>query len=384
MPWLETVAVEQREAFLRDRAVAVYSVTELCARYGISRKTGYKWLARFLEDGRGGLRDRSRAPHRCPHRIAAATAALICAARQAHPTWGPGKLLDWLAARHPDFVRPAISTAGDLLARRGLVQKRRRRRRYAHPGVVPPHTTAPNDLWTTDFKGHFRTRDGRSCYPLTVADQHTRYLLACHGLRSTKGVGVRPVFERLFREYGLPRAIRSDNGAPFATAGLHGLSQLNVWWLRLGIQHQRILPAHPQQNGAHERMHKTLKRDALQPPRAHIAAQQRAFNTFRRLFNEERPHQALHGRPPAALYRPSPRPYTGRLPPLEYPGHFIVKRVTRAGTIFFSRKRKLVFLAKALQHQPVGLEEIADGVWSLHFAHVRLGHLDERDYVIHP
>jgi putative transposase len=384
MPWLETVAVEQREAFLRDRALAVYSVTELCARYGISRKTGYKWLARFLEDGRGGLRDRSRAPHRCPHRIAAATAALICAARQAHPTWGPGKLLDWLAAHHPDFVRPAISTAGDLLARRGLVKKRRRRRRYAHPGVVPPHTTAPNDLWTTDFKGHFRTRDGRYCYPLTVADQHTRYLLACHGLRSTKGVGVRPVFERLFREYGLPRAIRSDNGAPFATAGLHGLSQLNVWWLRLGIQHQRILPAHPQQNGAHERMHKTLKRDALQPPRAHVAAQQRAFNTFRRLFNEERPHQALHGRPPAALYRPSPRPYTGRLPPLEYPGHFIVKRVTTAGTIFFSRKRKLVFLAKALQHQPVGLEEIADGVWSLHFAHVRLGHLDERDYVIHP
>jgi len=384
MPWLETVAVEQREAFLRDRALAVYSVTELCARYGISRKTGYKWLARFLEDGRGGLRDRSRAPHRCPHRIAAATAELICAARQAHPTWGPGKLLDWLAARHPDFVRPAISTAGDLLARRGLVKKRRRRRRYAHPGVVPAHTTAPNDLWTTDFKGHFRTRDGRYCYPLTVADQHTRYLLACHGLRSTKGVGVRPVFERLFREYGLPRAIRSDNGAPFATAGLHGLSQLNVWWLRLGIQHQRILPAHPQQNGAHERMHKTLKRDALQPPRAHVVAQQRAFNTFRRLFNEERPHQALHGRPPAALYRPSPRPYTGRLPPLEYPGHFIVKRVTTAGTIFFSRKRKLVFLAKALQHQPVGLEEIADGVWSLHFAHVRLGHLDERDYVIHP
>jgi transposase InsO family protein len=384
MPWLETIAVEQREAFLRDRALDVYSVTELCARYGISRKTGYKWLARFLEDGRGGLRDRSRAPHRCPHRIAAATAELICAARQAHPTWGPGKLLDWLAARQPDFARPAISTAGDLLARRGLVKKRRRCRRYAHPGVVPAHTTAPNDLWTTDFKGHFRTRDGRYCYPLTVADQHTRYLLACHGLRSTKGVGVRPVFERLFREYGLPRAIRSDNGAPFATAGLHGLSQLNVWWLRLGIQHQRILPAHPQQNGAHERMHKTLKRDALQPPRAHIAAQQRAFNTFRRLFNEERPHQALHGRPPAALYRPSPRPYTGRLPPLEYPGHFIVKRVTTAGTIFFSRKRKLVFLAKALQHQPVGLEEIADGVWSLHFAHVRLGHLDERDYVIHP
>jgi putative transposase len=224
MPWLETSPVEQRERFLHDVQVAVYPVTELCTRYGISRKTGYKWRARFAEGGRLALGDRSRAPRHCPHRIAAATAALICAARQAHPTWGPRKVLDWLAPRHPEFVRPAISTAGDLLARRGLVKKRRRRRRYAHPGVVPPLTRAPNDLWTTDFKGHFRTRDGCYCYPLTVADLHTRYLLACHGLRSTKGSGVRPIFERLFREYGLPRAIRTDNGIPFATVGLHGLS----------------------------------------------------------------------------------------------------------------------------------------------------------------
>src|SRR4029077_11505011 len=215
-----------------------------------------------------------RPPPRFPHPIPAATPELICTARRAHPPGGPAKLLDWLAARHPGFMRPAVSTAGVLLARQGLVKKRRRRRRYAHPGVVPARTTQPNDLWTADFKGHFRTRDGLYCYPLTVADQHTRYLLACHGLHSTKGKGVRPVFDRLFREYGVPRAIRTDNGVPFATAGLHGLSQLNVWWLRLGIQHQRILPAHPQQNGAHERMHKTLKRDALRPPRAHIVAQQ--------------------------------------------------------------------------------------------------------------
>jgi transposase InsO family protein len=383
MPWLETDAVEQRERFLCDVRVAVFPVTELCARYGISRKTGYKWLARFKEEGRRGLGDRSRAPHHCPHRIAPEWADRICAARRAHPTWGPRKLLDWLARRDPQFVRPAISTAGDLLARHGLVKKRRRRRRHAHPGVVPPTTTAPNDLWTADFKGHFRTRDSLYCYPLTVADQHTRYLLACHGLRSVRGVGVRPVFDRLFREYGLPRAIRTDNGAPFASTGLHGLSRLNVWWLRLGIQHQRIWPARPDQNGAHERMHRTLKQEATRPPRTHCAAQQRAFNAFRRLYNDERPHESLAGQPPTALYSPSPRSYSGVLPPVSYPGHFIVKRVTSAGTIFF-KKRRLLFIAKALEDELIGLEEIADGVWSIHFCHVRLGHVDERDYAIHP
>ena len=382
MPWLETDAVEQRERFVVDSRRAIFSVTELCARYGISRKTGYKWLARAEAEGRQGLLDRSRAPRHCPHRISNAVAELICAARRAHPTWGPAKLLDWLAARDTGFVRPAISTAGDLLARHGLVKRRRRRRRFAHPGVVPPITHAPNDLWTADFKGHFRTRDSLYCYPLTVADQHTRYLLACHALPSVRTDGVRPVFDRLFREYGLPRAIRTDNGAPFATIGLHGFSQLNVWWMRLGIQHQRIQPGQPQQNGRHERMHKTLKAEATRPPGAHLRAQQRRFNVFRRVYNDERPHTALAGRPPAALYRPSPRPYTGVLPPLEYPGHFIVKKVTDGGEIYF--KKRLLFLAKALQQHAVGLEEIADGIWSIHFGRVRLGHVDERDRIVRP
>lgn len=380
MPWLETSPMEERERFIVDHRRDLYTMSELCTRYGISRKSGYKWLARFEAGGRAALGDRSRAPHHCPHRIPADVAALICAARRAHPSWGPEKLLDWLAPRHPALVWPAVSTAGDLLARRGLVTKRRRRRRYQHPGVVPATTTQPNDLWTADFKGHFRTRDGIYCYPLTIADQHTRYLLACHGLLSTKGHGVRPVFDRLFREYGLPQAIRTDNGVPFATIGIHGLSQLNVWWLRLGIQHQRILPAHPQQNGAHERMHKTLKGEAIRPPRATLATQQRAFTTFRRLYNEERPHAALHGRTPASLYRASPREYSDTLPPVEYPGHFIVKRVTNAGTIRF--KKRLLFLANALKQHPVGLEEVADGLWSIHFCRVLLGRIDERDYVI--
>ncbi|MGH7573723.1 MAG: IS481 family transposase [Longimicrobiales bacterium] len=374
--------MEERIRFVEDERQSLYTMTELCERYGISRKTGYKWLERFEEEGRQGLRDRSRAPHYCPHRISEPVAALICDARRQHPSWGPEKLLQWLEPRHPGIAWPAVSTAGDLLARHGLVKKRRRRREYRHPGVGPPVTTEPNDLWTTDFKGHFRTRDGIYCYPLTVADQHTRYLLACHGLLSTKGVGVRAIFERLFREYGLPAAIRTDNGVPFATTGIHGLSQLNVWWMRLGIQHQRILPAHPQQNGAHERMHKTLKGEAIRPPRENLRAQQQAFNRFRTLYNDERPHQSLKGRTPASLYGPSSRTYRRQLPPFDYPGHFIVKRVTNAGTIRF--KKKLLFLAHALKQHHVGLEEIDDGIWSLYFCHVLLGRIDERDYLIRP
>lgn len=281
MPWMETAPVEQRIQFIADHRQGLYPMTELCARYGISRKTGYKWLDRFEEQGRQGLTDRSRAPHHCPHRIAEATAELLCDARRKHPDWGPGKLLDYLEPRHPGVDWPAVSTAGDLLARRGLVQKRRRRRPHQHPGVVPPTTTEPNDLWTADFKGHFTTRDGIYCYPLAIADQHTRFLLTCHGLPSTHGIGARPIFERAFRTYGLPRAIRTDNGVPFATVAIHGLSQLNVWWMRLGIQHQRIHPGRPQQNGAHERMHRTLKRAAIRPPRDNAQAQQRAFDARR-------------------------------------------------------------------------------------------------------
>jgi transposase InsO family protein len=377
MPWLEVAPVEERERFIDDYLLRLYTMTELCARYAVSRKTGYKWIARYDAGGRPGLRDRSRAPHTCPHRVADAVATLLVRAKRQHPDWGAEKLVQWLTPRHPEIaVWPAISTAGDLLARRGLVKKRRRRTKPVHPGVVPPVTTAPNDLWATDFKGQFRTDDRRYCYPLTVTDQHTRYLLACEGLLSTRGTGVRPIFDRLFREYGLPRAMRTDNGVPFASTSLHGLTPLNVWWLRLGIQHQRILPAHPQQNGAHERMHKTLKQAVCRPPRADLRAQQRAFNRFRAEYNDERPHQYLQGRTPSTLYRPSPRVYTGALPPLEYPRHTTVKRVTNAGTIRF--KRRLLYLSTALRQHRIALEEVDDGIWSLYFCNVLLGRIDER------
>jgi transposase InsO family protein len=374
--------MDERLQFIADHQRGLYPMTELCARYGVSRKTSYKWLSRYHIEGALGLCDRSHAPHRCPHRIGTELATLLVETRRAHPTWGPGKLLHYLAPRHPERAAwPAVSTVADLLKRDGLVRPRRRRRPIVHPGVVPLHTTHPNDLWTADFKGHFKTRDGVYCYPLTIADQHTRYLLAVHALPSIKAVGARPVFERVFREHGLPSAIRTDNGVPFANTGLHGLTQLSVWWLRLGITHQRIHPASPQENGAHERMHKTLKAEATRPPKGNLSAQQRAFRSFQQEYNHERPHAALAGDTPASRYAHSPRVYPERLPPLEYPGHFLVKRVTNAGTIRF--KDRLLFLANALQQHHVGLEETDDGLWSLYLGAVLLGKINEREMKVY-
>jgi putative transposase len=381
MPWLETAPVEERLKFIDDARSDRFTMAELCARYGVSRRVGYKWIERFAEEGRRGLRDRSRAPHHCPHRINAELAELLCALRRAHPLWGARKLLRVLTTRHPRVTGwPAPSTAADLLARRGLVQRRRRRRPHVHPGVVPATTAEPNDLWTADFKGQFRTGNGIYCYPLTIADQHTRFLLTCHGLLSTQTVTARPIFERTLREYGLPRAIRTDNGVPFATQAIHGLSYLNVWWMRLGIQHQRILPGRPDQNGAHERMHRTLKRQVTRPVRRTCAAQQDAFDEFRSEYNTLRPHEWLNQDTPSSRYRPSPRPFPTRLPPLEYPEHFVVKKITTGGTFRF--RRRLLYLANAMVDQHIGLEETDDGVWNLHFNTVLLATLDERDYII--
>lgn len=370
--------MDQRVQFIADSQHALYDMTTLCARYGISRKTGYKWLARYAAaEGPRGLHDRSHVPHHCPHRIDDVVAALLLEARRGHPSWGPAKLVQYLAPRHAEITLwPAVSTVADLLQRHGLVTRRRHRRPITPPGVVPITTSAPNDLWTADFKGQFRTRNGIYCFPLTIADQHTRYLLGVQALLNTRGDGARRVFERTFREYGLPHAIRTDNGGPFANTGLHGLTQLNVWWLRLGIQHQRIHPASPQENGAHERMHRTLKAATTHPPAANLDAQQCVFRRFQHEYNEERPHAALGGDPPGARYVRSRREYPSTLPTLDYPGHFLVKRVTNAGTIRF--KDRLLFLANALKQHHVGLDETADGVWSLYLGPVLLGRIDER------
>jgi putative transposase len=257
---------------------------------------------------------------------------------------------------------------------------RRRRRPPTHPGVIDPVTTAPDDRWTSDVKGQFRAQDRVYSYPLSIADLHLRFFLTCHGLPSVHGALARPVFERAFREYGLPLAMRSDNGVPFVTQALCGLSMLNVWWMRLGIQHQRIHPASPQENGVHERLHRTLKREAIAPPRATMRAQQRAFDAFRQEYNYDRPRSYHGGTPPGAHYTPSPRPYPATLPPLEYPGHFLVKRVTDAGMIRF--QSRLLYLATALDSYHVGLEEVADGIWSIDFGTTLLARFDERDGII--
>lgn len=382
MPWLETDPMDQRLRFLEDVWLARMSMTDLCAHYLISRKTGYKWIDREAEEGRRGLADRSRAPHHCPHKISDEMATLLCEFRIRHDDWGARKLLKVLQRRHPrrrDW--PAPSTVADLLQREGLVRRARRRRaRVDHPGAPRIHTEAPNDLWTADFKGEFRTGDGIYCYPLTLVDLHARYLLDCHGRYSTQTRTAWPVFEAAFHAYGLPLAIRTDNGPPFATTSIHGLSKLTVWWMRLGIQHQRITPATPSENGAHERMHRTLKRRAIRPARATMGAQQRQFNVFRTEFNEERPHEALGMETPASVYHASPRPYPTRVPVPDYPGHFTVKKITTGGTFRFGNR--VLYLANALTGELVGLDEVDDGVWHIFFNTVLLATLDERDYII--
>lgn len=378
MPWAETEPMKERMRFAADVERGLYSMTEACARYGISRRTGYKWLDRYEAEGPMGLLERSRAPHGCPHRLEAGVVAAIVEARRWHPSWGPRKLLAWLAKRRPDLMLPAASTAGDLLKRRGLVHPRRRRRHWEHPGAPVVAVGAPNDLWTTDYKGEFLTRDGRYCHPLTIADQLSRYLLACAARRSVCTDETRPIFERLFREVGLPAAIQSDNGVPFCSVGIRGLSALNIWWIRLGIRHVRIEPGHPEQNGAHERMHRTLKAETTRPPAFNRAAQQRKFDAFRRTYNHERPHEALAQQPPARLWQPSPREYPRSLPTPEYPGHHLVRLVGSGGTIRFHGRQ--LFLSRALDDEYIGLEEAADGIWSVYFYNLLLGKFSERDF----
>lgn len=381
MPWTESAVMDQRLQFVHDALSERFNFTELCVRYGVSRRIGYKWLARFEADGTRGLADRSRRPHTSPTAIRPPLAELVCEFRRVHPDWGARKLLRVLRRRHPEIDDwPAASTAADLLARRGLVRRRRRRRASQHPGVIAIATNRPNDLWTADFKGQFRTGNSVYCYPLTIADHHTRFLLTCHGLLSTETATARPVFERAFREYGLPRAIRTDNGVPFATQAIHGLSYLNVWWMRLGIVHQRIHPGCPQENGAHERMHRTLKRCAVKPVQRTCAAQQKQFDAFRLEYNTERPHEALGQETPGSCYRASPRAYPNKLPIPEYPGHFLVKRVTDAGTFRF--RQRLLYIANSLVDQHIGLEETDDGVWAIYFNTVLIATLNERDYII--
>jgi transposase InsO family protein len=377
MSWKESKVAEKRLEFVKLLQDGRYTMTELCDRFGIARSNGYKWVDRYLEAGLDGLKDRRRGPRDSPLKTPQELEALILAERDQHPTWGPRKLLAVLARDMPDVEAwPAASTVYDILKRNGRIQSIRRRRKHEHPGKPFVEADLPNSVWAADYKGQFRLGNGRLCYPLTVTDGFSRYLFAAHALPSTDLKGARNVFLRLFKTYGLPEAILTDNGTPFCSTGLAGLTQLSVWWLRLGIRRIRTQPGHPQQNGRHERMHRTLKAEATQPPQQTMRAQQLTLESFRHEFNDVRPHEALDNATPASLYESSPRPYPTRLPTVEYPSNFITRLVSSSGSIRLNSAQ--IHVTSALAGQHVGLEECGDGLWGVYFATEHVGKLDVR------
>lgn len=374
MPWKEVQPMDEKILFVADYLREVESFKALCARYGISRKTGYKLVARYQQEGTEALEERSRRPHRQPTEVPyAIRQAIIELRRPGRMELGPKKIQALLAQRYPDQV-PSRTTIYNVLKRAGRIPPRRLRRRVmAAPGPLRG-TQIPNGLWSADFKGQFPTRDGRWCYPLTVMDHASRYLLGCQALPGTGQDQAQATFKALFRRHGLPERIRTDNGVPFATLGHGGLSRLSIWWIRLGIVPERIKPGRPQQNGHHERMHRTLKAGAVVPPAANLHTQQRQFEDFRREYNCDRPHEALSQRTPASLYTASSRPYPERLPELDYPSYIHSYRVCDSGLIYWNSSR--IYVGYQLAGERIGLEAIAEGIWQVRFGPVLLGQFD--------
>jgi putative transposase len=348
----------------------------LCREFDISRQTGYKFYARYKNCGLEGLTDRSRRPYRQANRLPFQIESLIVQLRRQHPSWGAPKIREKIKRRGLGIALPAISTVHAVLDRHGLVSRGREPKHYKAEGTGLSRPDQPNDLWCADYKGEFMLADRRYCYPLTISDFASRYLLCCEGLATTKEIYAFTVFERAFKDFGLPRAIRSDNGVPFASSSaFFGLSKLSVWWLRLGIGIERIKPGNPQQNGRHERMHLTLKNEATKPPGKNFLQQQAKFDQFIRIYNQERPHQALNMRYPAELYAPSPRPYIG-LPDLHYPFHDMTITVTQCGRLCFGRRK--INLSQVFAGQNVGVREVADHIWLISFMHYDLGFFDDQ------
>jgi len=375
MPWNETCIMDQRTMFIGECLRGELPMSVLCERYGISRKAGYKWLARYRADPANGLQDRSRAPLRPANGLSVEVVEQIVALRRRYPFYGPRKLLVELRRRDPAREWPAASTIGDVLRREGLSEPRRRRR-SATPATQPfLDVTAPNDVWCADFKGWFRTRDGQRCDPLTITDADSRYLLDCRIVEPTSP-GVAPRFRDAFREFGLPLAIRTDNGVPFASSGAGGLSRLSVEWLKLGIKLERIDPGAPQQNGRHERFHRTLKQQTTRPPSETPSEQQLRFDLFREHYNGERPHEALGQVTPASRYTASPRPYPSRVEDPWYDADHAVRRVRGSGEIRWGGD--LIFISEVLVGDPVGIAETENGDWIVRFADIDLGIIDRR------
>ncbi len=374
VPWKVICPVEERMRFITSVNDTDETFTELCARFGISRKTGYKWVERYETQGPGGLDEGRPVARSCPHRTPGEQLDRVLELRKEHPTWGPKKLRARLLSLGVEAV-PAPSTIGDALKKYGLVRPRRRRVCAPMTAMPMAATTHPNDTWCVDFKGHFALGDKSRCYPLTMTDHVSRYLLKCEALVKTDFAVVQPHFERAFREFGMPWRIRSDNGPPFATTGLGGLSELSVWWIRLGITPERIEPGEPQQNGRHERMHRTLKEDTTNPSSPTRMGQQRAFDCFRRTYNQERPHEALEMKPPASVFVPSRRHMPEKPKSPEYPDTMKVRKLDEQGRLMFAGQTSRTSFSKLLAREPVGLNPVDEDRWEVFYGTVLIAEL---------
>ena len=380
MPWKECQAMDERMRFVA-RLLEGEKMAPLCTEFGISRKTGYKIFDRYKDCGLEAFTDRSRRPYRQANRLPAPLEARIVRLKREYPGWGAPKLREKLRGQLTGRHLPAISTVHAVLDRHGLVHRRRRRRGPAAPTTLS-RPTAPNALWCADYKGEFMLGNRRYCFPLTITDFASRYLLTCEALTTTQASFAFTVFERAFKDYGLPQAIRTDNGVPFAgPTALYRLSALSVWWLRLGIRLERIAPGCPQQNGRHERMHRTLKAEATKPAADNVLQQQGRFDAFREHYNHERPHQALDMRVPADVYQASPRPYRG-LGDLTYPFHDATFTVTRCGRLCFHGRK--INLSHALAGQNVGITQVGDRIWLVTFMDYDLGYFDDEEGRLEP
>lgn len=376
MPWKDVKPMDEKVLFIADYLRQVDSFSQLCERFGVSRKTGYKWVERYGQGGIEALAERSRKRHSQSTQTPYAIKEAVLQLRQHQGTPGPKKIQAMLTQRFGEDEIPSTTTIHNILKRAGKIETKRRVRRVAAlPGPLRPATT-PNELWSADYKGQFMTRDGRWCYPLTVMDHASRFLLGCQGLEATRHEETRQVFERLFREYGLPERIRTDNGVPFASVAIASLSRLSIWWIRLGIRPERIEPGKPQQNGRHERMHRTLKKSLGKPPAGNLQQQQHQLEGFRQYYNEQRPHEGLDLQHPQACYTASTRPFPQQLPELDYPSYFDRTKVHASGVVYWGGLS--IYIGNVLAGEFIGVEPVGDGIWALHFGPINLGRFDER------
>jgi putative transposase len=376
VPWKATCPMNERMKFVALYLEHEWSMSVLCREFGVSRKTGYKLIERYVEEGPAGLEDRSRAPLSHPQAVPDRVIDQVVAIRRQHPTWGSRKLRTLLVARCPKISWPAVSTMTEILKRHGLTVSRRRSRRS--PAYSQPFQSCdgPNRVWSADLKGWFRTGDGVRCDPLTINDNYSRYLLRCQTVAPADYTVIRPIFEAAFREYGLPMAIRTDNGAPFATTTVGGLSRLSIWWLKLGICPERIAPGTPSQNGRLERLHRTLKAETVLLPQPNSRLQQRAFDRFRQEYNTQRPHEAIGYQTPASCYQISPRRYPLREPQMQYPDDMDLRWVKAQGDICWQNRH--VYLSETLAGELVGLRQVTDDLSDIYFGPMRLAQLNYR------